>query len=264
MAFRQAGSIRYFTFGLLDECGITNAVLTRWGGVSPEPWSSLNVGGTVGDDSERVLENRRRSFQALGRSLESMYDVWQVHSSEVVCTTTPRPPDMPHLRADAMLTDQPGVTLYMRFADCVPVFLYDPHRRVVGMVHAGWQGTVNRVVSKTVQVMQAKYNSRPGDLLAGIGPSIGPHHYPVGPEVIEQVHQAFGADSSGLLGVEHRGNGRYGVEFDLWSANRLILEQAGVFQIETAEICTACHVEDWYSHRGEGGRTGRFGALIAL
>ncbi|MEW5872603.1 MAG: peptidoglycan editing factor PgeF [Chloroflexota bacterium] len=264
MAFQQPDSIRYFTFDSLEEHGITHAVFTRQGGVSPAPWSSLNVGGTVGDDPERVLENRRRSFQALGKSLESMYDVWQVHGIEVVCTEAPRPADAAHLRADAMLTAQPGVTLYMRFADCVPIFLYDPRRRVVGMVHAGWQGTVNRVASKTVQVMQARYNSSPGDILAGIGPSIGPHHYPVGPEVVQQVRQAFGADGGDLLGVEHRGNGRYGVELDLWRANRLILEQVGVSQIETAEICTACHLEDWYSHRGEGGRTGRFGALIAL
>src|SRR5690606_5092044 len=110
-----------------------------------------------------------------------------------------------------------------------------------------------------VYAMQATYNSRPEALLAAIGPSIGPHHYPVGEEVAAQVKQAFGPLSQSLLAA---GNGHSGVQFDLWSANRLVLEQVGVQHIEVSQICTACHLEDWYSHRGEHGRTGRFGALI--
>ncbi len=264
MTFFQPDSLRYFAFDSFYEHGLSHAVFTRRGGVSPEPWASLNVGGTVGDAPERVAENRQRSFQALGCSMDSVYDVWQVHGKDVVRVTAPRPAHVPHLQADAMLTDQPGVTLFMRFADCVPIFLYDPLREVVGLVHAGWLGTVQRVAAHTVQAMQAWYNSRPENTLAGIGPSIAPHHYPVGTEVVEQVQNAFGKDSSGFLHPVRMGNGNSAVQFDLWSANRLILEQAGVRQIEVAEICTACHLEDWYSHRGEGGRTGRFGALISL
>jgi YfiH family protein len=217
------------------------------------------VGGTVGDDPENVVENRRRAFQAVRRKLETNYDVWQVHSAEVVCTSAPRPASQPHIKADAILTDQPGVTLFMRFADCVPILLYDPQQKAIGLVHAGWQGTVRRTTEAAVKAMQARYGSRPENILAGIGPSIGAHHYEVGPEVIEQVQAAFGSEARALLPA-HDG----AVQFDLWQANRLVLNQAGVREVELANLCTACHLEDWFSHRAEKGRTGRFGALIGL
>jgi len=264
MPFFQPDSIRYYAFDSLSGAGVVNAVITRRGGASPQPWDSLNVGATVGDDPGRVLENRRRTFQALGRPFESLYDVWQVHSNRVVCTQAPRPPEEAHLKADAILTDRPGVTLFMRFADCVPIFLHDPQRKVVGLVHAGWQGTVNQVAAHAIRAMQARYGSQPEDILAGIGPSIGPHHYPVGPEVVAQVHSVFGQDAGQVLRQHNSGNGDSSVQFDLWNANRLILEGQGVRQVETAGICTACCLDDWYSHRAENGKTGRFGALIAL
>ena len=263
MPFTQIDGLRLFQFDSLTAQGVRHGIFTRRGGVSPAPWQALNVGGLVGDDPDRVQENRRRTFQALGCALESLYDVWQVHSREVVCTDEPRPPQQPHLKADAILTDQPEVTLFMRFADCVPILLYDPKRQVVGLVHAGWMGTVSRVAAYAVQAMQEQYRSSPGDLLAAIGPSIGAHHYEVGQKVIDQVRAAFGADAPSLLSLSI-GAENAKARFDLWSANQLVLEQSGVRHVELAGICTACHLQDWYSHRGEGGRTGRFGALVRL
>jgi polyphenol oxidase len=259
MTFHQPDSIRYFTFDSLESAGVKHAIFTRRGGLSPPPWASLNVGGLLGDDPERVLGNRVLSFHQLDSPPESVYDVWQVHSAEVVCATAPRPPEVPHRKADAILTNRPAITLFMRFADCVPILLFDPLRRIAGIVHAGWLGTVRKTITAAVEAMHSTYASHPPDILAGIGPSIGAHHYPVGPEVATQVRAAFGQDSSALLSVQDGA-----VHFDLWAANRLLLEQAGLRQIEIAGICTACHPEDWYSHRGENGKTGRFGALIAL
>lgn len=261
MEFIQRDSIRFLTFDSLADSGVTHAMITRQGGVSPAPWNSLNVGGTVGDEYERVLENRRRVFQALGRKFESMYDVWQVHGTEVICADAPRDLSTAHLKADAILTDRPDVTLFMRFADCTPIMLYDPIKRVVGLVHAGWQGTVKKTAAYAVQAMHDRYGVTAADVQAVIGPSIGAHHYQVGEEVVEQVRQAFAQDASALLIEDGSGNR---VQFDLWSANRLVLEQAGVRQVEVAGICTACHLQDWYSHRAEHGKTGRFGALISL
>jgi hypothetical protein len=110
--------------------------------------------------------------------------------------------------------------------------------------------------------MQEKYLSKPSDIIACIGPSIGAHHYEVGPEVAEQVYATFGAEAQSFMvssnGYEKR------VQFDLWAANRVILEHEGVCQIEVAGLCTACHPEDWYSYRGEKGQTGRFGVMIGL
>jgi YfiH family protein len=259
MAFHQSSGFRYFNFDLLDHPSITHAVFTRRGGFSPKPWDSLNMGALVGDERDRVNRNRILAFRAVGRDPDSLYDVWQVHSAEVVCAEAPRHPDIPHIKADAILTDNPQVTLFMRFADCVPILLFDPVRSVVGLVHAGWQGTVKKAVTAAVNAMKKYYGSRPVGMLAGIGPSIGVHHYQVGQDVIVQVRQAFGDEAEDLLP-----NRNGAVQFDLWAANRILLEQVGVEQIETANLCTACHTQDWYSHRSENGKTGRFGVLIGL
>lgn len=258
MPFRQAGELRLFMLDSLSVPGVLHGAFTRRGGVSPAPWESLNLGGTVGDDRPRVLENKRRLLQSVGRSSASLFEVWQVHSAEVVHARQPRADD--DLRqADAIITDNPAVTLLMRFADCVPIFLVDPHRQAIGLAHAGWLGTVRKTVLHTVQAMGREFGSKAADLLAGIGPSIGPHHYPIGPDVVAEVRQAFGGGAQELL-IEENGS----VHLDLWAANRRLLEGAGVGIIEVAQVCTACHPEDWYSHRGEQGRTGRFGGLLAL
>ena len=267
MPFFNQNGIRYFTFASFIQAGIEHAIFTRQGGVSPEPWNSLNVGGTVGDDPARVVQNRHKAFLALQRSPETIYDVWQVHSKEVVCTDRPRPPDQQHLKADAILTSKPSVSLFMRFADCVPILLADPQHGVVGIVHAGWKGTTLRVAASAVQKMREQYGSKPADILAGIGPSIGAEHYPVGPDVVAEVVNTFGHQAPRFLsaldgGAWVAGNPR--AKFDLWAANQAILEEIGVGEIEVAGICTACHTEDWYSHRAERGQTGRFGAIIGL
>ncbi len=258
MPFAQQDSLRFYQFTTLP-ASLKQAIFTRQGGVSPAPWDTLNVGGTVGDDAARVRENRSRSFAALGLTLDSLFDVWQVHSADAAFAQAPRGPGEDYQKADIILTDRPEVTLYMRFADCVPIMLHDPRRGVVGLAHAGWLGTVRGAASAAICAMTERYGSKPADILAGIGPSIGPDHYEVGPEVVAQVQQAFGQAASAL--VEAR-NGR--TYLDLWAANRVQLEGAGVHQIEVSGICTACHLDDWYSHRAEKGRTGRFGALLAL
>jgi polyphenol oxidase len=258
MPFHTTDGIRHFSFDIFPP-GIVQAVFTRQGGLSPEPWNSLNVGSTVGDEQERVLENRLRSFRALRRDPYSIFDVWQVHSADVVIAEAPHFSRPPEFKADAILTDKPDVTLFMRFADCVPILLHDPKKNVVGVVHAGWQGTVKKILRETLRAMQVTYGSKPADVLAAIGPSIGPDHYEIGPDVIAQVRASFNGDADALLPT-HAGR----VHFDLWAANRLTLEQAGAGQVQVAGLCTACHPEDWYSHRAEKGKTGRFGVLIGL
>lgn len=256
MSLIHHNGIRYHKFETLQ---VHHAVFTRHGGVSPEPWGSLNVGGTVGDDLERVRQNRLLAFHALEREPETIFDVWQVHSADVVCARAPRPEGGSYRQADVILTDRPEVTLFMRFADCVPILFHDPRGGIIGVAHAGWMGTVKGVAAAAVQSMHAEYGSNPADIIACIGPSIGPDHYEIGADVILQVMQRFGDESEQCL-KSHNGK----IHFNLWEANRLQLEQAGVGQIEVAGICTACNTTDWFSHRAEKGRTGRFGALIAL
>jgi len=260
MQATQSGDLRYFQFAGFDSGRVTHGVFARHGGVSPAPYGSLNLSVATGDAAENVRVNRRRAFQAIGRAPESVADLWQVHSAAVVVADTPNAPADHKGRADTLLTDRPEVTLLLRFADCVPILLYDPARPAVGLVHAGWRGTLLMAPAVAVQAMTDAYGSRPRDIVAAIGPSIGPCHYQVGPEVVAQTRAAFpDADAAGLLLPV---NGGY--HLDLWAANAHALRAAGVEHIEQAQMCTVCHQADFFSHRAQGAVTGRGGALIGL
>ena len=258
MPFFENEGVRYFQFQSFPD-SIVHAVFTRQGGVSPAPWNSLNVGGSVGDALPNVRENRIRAFTALKRDPESLFDLWQVHGTRAVFASEPRQPNSHEDKGDLIFTDNPKVTLFMRFADCTPLLFSDESLGIVGIAHAGWQGTVLGVATAAIKAMQEEYGSKPENIQAAIGPSIGVDHYEVGDNVIEQVHTTFGKDAESLL--PKIGARRH---FDMLAANRVQLEKAGVTQIEAANLCTACHLEDWYSHRAEKGKTGRFGAIIAL
>lgn len=259
MKFTKRNGLEFAQFESFPEKSVSHGFFTRKGGVSPSPWNSLNLGGTVGDSRENVVENRKRIFSCLNRQVESLYDVWQVHSAEVICTNEPRPLDQALIQADAIITASPDVTLFMRFADCVPIVLFDPIKKVVGLVHSGWVGTVKKISAAAIQKMEAEYNCRPENILAGIGPSIGPDQYEIGADVVEKVSETFGNEAKEVLIAK---DGRSFL--DLWTLNQLILTQAGVKSIELAGISTADDLERWYSHRWEHGKTGRFAALINL
>lgn len=258
MPFSQQNGVRSYQFEIFNGHPLSQGIFTRQGGVSPSPWKSLNVGGTVGDDPERVVSNRSQVFESLGREVSSLHDVWQVHSADVVHAKLPRG-NNPALKADIIITSNPQVTLFMRFADCVPIYIYDPQAHAIAMVHAGWLGTVRRAAEIAVKAMIATFGSSAEHLLAGIGPSIGPDHYEVGQDVLTQFSASFGEHASQhIIAREQQ------TFLNLWSANQYLLEQQGVSEIEIAGVCTACHNDDWFSHRAEQGRTGRFAALFNL
>jgi YfiH family protein len=177
----------------------------------------------------------------------------------VVIANNPLDVDSPKIKADAIITNNPEVSLFMRFADCTPILLFDPVKIAVGIAHAGWMGTLKQVASATVKAMCAAFGTHSSDIIAGIGPSIGSDHYQIGPDVTSRVIEVFHNDANKLL--MYRDDGVY---FDLWEANKLSLSIAGVRQIEISGLCTACHPDDWYSHRAQKGKTGRFGAIIGL
>ena len=255
----QVGELSYYTLDIFAGQNLRHGFFMRHGGVSSAPWDSLNTATTVGDTRENIIENRKRIFNAINRPVESIFDVWQVHSNQVICTNDARPLDVPPQKADAIVTNRREITLFMRFADCVPIMLFDPFQGVVAMAHAGWKGTVNKIVKKTIEAMQDRYQTKAADIMAGIGPSIGPDHYEVGNDVVEQVEQAFGVAAPELI-VNQDGR----THLNLWKANEFILRNAGVEKIQISEICTGCNITDWFSHRVEHGKAGRFGAILAI
>jgi len=167
-------------------------------------------------------------------------------------------------KADGIITDTPGLPLTQRYADCTPLIVYDPRRHAAGLGHAGWRGTVAGMAAALVQAMTASFGSDPGELVAVVGPAIGPCCYEVGPEVVDAARAAFPATDTLLTKPANGANGAAQPHFDLWAANRWQLQQAGVGQIEVAGICTRCQRGTFFSHRGDGPVTGRFGAVVML
>lgn len=259
MPFYKEREIKYYQFSILEITGVHHAIFTRHGGISPSPWKSLNFGGSVGDNLDRVQQNREKALNALNIKSDKVFDVYQVHSDVVKVTERALLPNEDHIKADAIITRKPGITLLMRFADCVPILLYDPAKHVIGIVHAGWIGTVNKIAALTVGIMIKEFGTKPEDIIAGIGPSIGPDHYSVGDDVLQRVKMSFGDFADKL--IIHDNGKDY---FNLWKANTEILNQVGVEKIENSGICTSCNKFDWYTHRGEHGKTGRFGAVMML
>jgi YfiH family protein len=159
--------------------------------------------------------------------------------------------------ADGMTTGAAVLPLSLVFADCVPIVLYDARRHVLGMCHAGWRGTVQGMAAATLAAMAEKHGTDPIDVLAGIGPSIGPASYEVGDDVMQAVQQRL-PDAADLL-ITSAENGRK-PHLDLWKANRNQLARGGVpkAQIEVSGIDTARHTGDFFSHRAERGQCGLF------
>jgi len=258
MSFHDLNGLRYYSFEIFSN-EVKQAVCTRRGGVSPAPWHSLNLGGAVGDDSANVMENRARLFNAMRCSPASIHDVWLVHGTDIIYADSLRPLDAPPPKADIIFTNNPDVSLFMRFGDCVPILFHDPEKKVIGIAHAGWMGTLRGVVGSAVRGMQSHYGCHPQNIVAGIGPSIGVDHYQVGADVVSQFHEKYPQDAEEI--VQTKNGSAY---LDLWAANALQLKTAGVDQVQVSGVCTACHLDDWFSHRAEKGRTGRFGALMSL
>jgi YfiH family protein len=260
MQRKISGSLVYYQFeNLLAFPELSHGVFTRLGGHSRPPWHSLNTGHTVGDDPQAVGANHRLICRALGFSTDDIISPYQVHGAAVAVVGA-RDRGRIIYDTDALVTQAPGVLLMLRFADCTPIWLYDPTQGAIGLAHAGWRGTVAGTARAAAEAMQSAFGSKPADLVVGIGPAIGPCCYEVGEDVALAVRNAFPDLFPQLL--VPRTNGKW--HLDLWAANWHILARSGVRQIEVAGVCTACHSEEWFSHRAEHGQTGRIGALIGL
>lgn len=250
----EAAFLNLFRFQNLSRApGVVHGISTRTGGVSEGRCATLNTSYTVEDEPARVDENLRRIAQALGTERERFFWPYQVHGNAVVAVTSTTPP---RPRCDVLITRDADVKLLLRYADCTPILLADPVNRAVAGVHAGWRGTAVNAAGAAVAALHDRFGSNPRDLLAGIGPAIGPCCYSVGDDVVE----AF-ADRPWAIARPAGEQPR----LDLWEANRRALIGAGVpqDQVELAAICTRCHADRFFSHRANGGLpAGRFAAMI--
>ena len=232
--FRTAAGLNLLTWPALDASGADAAATARSGGVSAGPYAALNLSFSVGDDQGCVIENRRRLAAAFGTGPGDFVFARQVHGARVrVVTEADRGSGAFSLddavdsvgEADALVTTSPEVVLAILTADCVPIVLHDPVAGVLACVHAGWRGTVAGVTAAAVAVMRG-LGTRPGDIVAGIGPAIGADRYQVGPDAREAVSRSFGPAAPGFIRPDPSAAGRW--LLDLPSANRHALREAGV------------------------------------
>lgn len=253
---------------------------TRFGGVSELHGEKvLNLGFAEWDTKESVLENRRRFQSALNSEDLTLCGLSQIHSDVVhLFETLPSAP----CRGDASATNRPGLLLAVQTADCVPILLVDLKKRAIAAVHAGWRGTLKRIVTKVVGKMQMQFGSTPADLLAAIGPSIGGCCYEVGTKVASEFRSQFphasewfdelrtGDEPNALQWLNMASPGHQpppkNVLLDLRKANSTQLLEAGLLarNIFVSDLCTACRRDLLFSYRKEGGKTGRLLSVIGI
>ena len=256
----------YHSDGITAAGGAAHGFSTRLGGVSQGMWASLNLGVNRGDDPDHVRENYRRFFAAIGGSADRVAMTNQVHGGTVRCITTADvktdPYDRVSYEADGLMTDLPGVALVIFSADCIPILFYDPVRRVVAAVHAGWRGTAAGIATAAVERMRDVFGCRPGDILAAVGPGIGPDCFETHEDVPNAMTKAL--STSVLRHMRIKENGKFAV--DLKGINAMRLEQAGLDpdHIAVSPICTACDAAQFWSHRKLGTSRGSMAAAIQL
>ena len=246
--------------------GVAHGFSTRLGGVSEGIFSSLNLGFNRGDNPDRVRENYRRFCCAIGADADRIVMTGQVHGTEIrtaapeliksdVCAPT-------KYDCDGLITDQPGLVLTVFTADCIPVLLYDPVKRVIAAAHAGWRGTAQNIAGKAVDKMRQDYGCQPKNILAAIGPGISQCCFETHADVPDSMSASLGSLASPL--ISPLPNEKFRV--DLKGINAALLMQAGVTadHIEISADCTACLHETYWSHRVTQGRRGSQAAMIQL
>ncbi|MBI2874758.1 MAG: peptidoglycan editing factor PgeF [Firmicutes bacterium] len=279
--WRQAGDLSYLSFPSLEGDDLFHAFFSRRGGVSREPFASLNLGLHVGDGAEEVLTNRRLALDVAGAPLPSLVAGQQVHGTRIHRVTRAEAGRGGRSAADAipetdgLVTDVPGLVLASFAADCAVIVALDRRRRVIGLAHAGWRGTLGGIAAKLVEGMR-DLGAEPDQIEAVINPSLGPCCMEVGGEVIKEAETKLpGLVADPAEGVfwrklrrsgGHQGEGSKYL-FNLWAVNQAILEGAGLspVRIRVAGLCTYCGDSSLlYSYRREGGRCGRHGVLLRL
>lgn len=229
-----------------------------------------NIGLGSPRDQEDAWAMRKLWCAGMGIDAEQIVTMGQVHGNGVIRVRVTDAGKGARDRGthvglgDALITNESGVVLLTLHADCQPILIVDPVNRAVAAVHAGWRGTVADVGGATVAAMMREFGSNPAELLAFLGPAIGPDANEVGDEVIEAwLDQVRDLGNEAEAAVRKPGPKHH---FDVPTANRLLLRRAGLLdeQIETSPICTRSNLDTWFSHRGHGPNAGREGALIAI
>ncbi len=247
--------------------GVAHGFSTKLGGVSQGALAGLNLGRSRGDDPALVAENHRRFSQAIGTNPDQMVFCRQIHS-DIVKVVTEKDAlthlyDANNLEADALVTNCPNLTLAVFYADCIPILLYDPKQKVIGAVHSGWRGTSMGIVQKAVAAMQTQFGSDPAYILAAIGPGICANCFETHQDVPTAMEAYLGRDLIAPF-VAELGAGKYAVDLKGILVQQLLSQGLSSQHISLSPLCTACHLEEFWSHRKLGDQRGNQAAMIQL
>jgi YfiH family protein len=249
----------FYVSTLLEGAGVPHAFSTRVGGISSEPFDSLNLGNPQGaprqDDLQRIEENYHRLQLAIGLNGKERCWVHQVHAGDVV-TVRRGHGFTSGAKADALVSDDPTRPISVRIADCVPILLASSDGAVVGAVHAGWRGVIARALPNAIGVMN-RMTTAP--LIAAIGPCIGFENFEVGPEVLDEFVKAFGEAAP----IRHTPDGKGRVDLRAALIKQLGDANVSPDRIDSADLCTVRDAAEFFSHRRDQGITGRMAAIIA-
>ncbi len=266
--YRENNGLAYLQAALLSETGwVDHAFSTRLGGLSSGPLASLNTGFHVGDDSEKVLENRRIFFEHFSYDYRTIVSSTQVHGTEIGVFDAKNTgegafPGTTRSRCDGLVTEVPGLPLTAYSADCqILFFASQKPRPLIALAHAGWKGTLGDIGGRMVRFLEENYSADPGQIKAGLGPVVGRRCYIV-ELVVASKFQAAGWDGEDYL--EPTGGGAYYLDLD--AINLEQLRRAGLKEANLAlnGWCTACHPDLFYSYRRDKGVTGRMLGFIAI
>lgn len=260
---RIVNGVPYLVYPMLEQTGVVkHGFTTRLGGVSKGYCATMNISTTRGDDPRDVEENKRRLAEAIGVRPEDMTFTHQTHTVNVAVVEE-EDRGKRFMETDGMVTNVPGICLVTFYADCVPLYLVDPVRKVIGLSHSGWRGTVNRMGRVTLEKMHEVYGTDPEDVVAAIGPSICQDCYEVSEDVILEFQKTFSRELWKDI-FYRKENGKY--QLNLWEANRQILLGAGILpeHISMPNLCTCCNPEFLYSHRASQGKRGNLGAFVGI
>ena len=262
-AERQRGGVPYLSYPLFENTGIVNhGFSTRLGGVSTGCFSSMNISLTRGDDPKAVKKNRELIAQAIGVEVADFTYTQQTHTTNVKRVYA-RERGQSFPETDGMITDVPGICLVTSYADCVPLYFVDPVKKVIGLSHSGWRGTVGKIGKVTVEKMEDEFGCDPADILGAVGPSICQDCYEVSEDVIEEFEKVFDEKYRNRL-FYRKENGKY--QLNLWMANKIIFLEAGIPEenISMPNLCTCCNPEFLFSHRASHGKRGNLGAFLGI
>ena len=243
-----------------DNIAVTHGFTTRHSGVSPAPYDSLNLGPHRGDKDENVAENRKRLANALGFDLNKLVLTHQTHSDIVRVVNSGDCRGFDHHfypESDAIITNEPGVALWIFTADCTPILLWDSQTGAVGAVHAGWRGTASAIVAKTVKKMADSFGCDPKNIHAAIGPNIGFCCFETDADVPNAMLESYGEAAKSF--IRQQGQKYY---VNLKELNALALRRVGVENIAISDACTVCQCDRFWSHRVTKGIRGSQGAVI--